>query len=152
MVIYLAAGEPSPLILRLRGEDIGRIEPTRLDNRVHLLVADKPVDFIGEMEIFNLIAPGQGSYRIEHVLLLKERPEPSSFAPEIRNLSSRVEAGANGNRSAHLQFLTSRVASVEVEVSNDGEQTALLPGPASRLHHLVIPNLGAIPAIPLVSP
>ena len=89
VVIYLQAGEPSPLILRLRGEDIGRIEPTRLDNRLHLLVADTPVDFIGEMEIFNLIAPGKGSYRIEHVLLLKDRPEPSSFAPEIRNLSWR---------------------------------------------------------------
>ena len=89
VVIYLAAGEPSPLILRLRGEDIGRIEPTRLDNRLHLLVADVPVDFIGEMEIFNIIAPGKGSYRIEHVLLLKERPAPSSFAPEIQNVAMR---------------------------------------------------------------
>ena len=143
VVIYLAAGEPSPLILRLRGEDIGRIEPTRLDNRLHLLVADLPVDFIGEMEIFNLVAPGQGSYRIEHVLLLKERPEPSSFAPEIRNLSWTVAAGANGGRSAHLQFLTSRLAAVEVNVSTGGEQAATLFAAASRLHHLVIPNLQA---------
>ena len=141
IVIYLKAGEPSPLILRLRGGDIGRIEPTRLDNRLHLLVADLPVEFIGEMEIFNLIAPGKGSYRIEHILLLSERPEPSSFAPEIRNLSWRVEAGANGECSAHLQFLTSSVASVEVNLSADGEQASTMSGAPSRLHHLVAPNL-----------
>jgi len=144
VVIYLQAGEPSPLILRLRGQDIGRIEPQRLDNRLHLLVADQPVDFIGEMEIFNLIAPGPGSYRIEHVLLLSERPEPSSFAPEIRNLSWRVEAGANGSRSANLQFLTSRVAAVEAHLSAaDGQQVTTQCGAASRLHHLVIPDLQA---------
>lgn len=142
VVIYLAAGEPSTLILRLRGEDVGRIEPTRLDNRLHLLVADEPVDFIGEMEIFNLIAPGKGSYRIEHMLLLKARPEPSSFAPEIRNLSWSVEASAKGGRSVHLQFLTSRLASVAVNVSTaDGEQAASQSGTASRLHHLIIPGL-----------
>lgn len=143
VVIYLKAGEPSPLILRLRGQDIGCIKPTRLDNRPHLLVADEPVDFIGEMEIFNLIAPGTGSYRIEHVLLLSERPAPSSFAPEIRNLSWRVTAGAKGGRDAHLQFLTSRVASVEVNLSADGKQAAMLSGAPSRLHHLVIPDLKA---------
>lgn len=143
VVIYLQAGEPSPLILRLRGEDIGRIEPTRLDNRLHLLVADQPVEFIGEMEIFNLIAPGKGSYRIEHVLLLKERPEPSSFAPELRNLSCRVEASAGGWRNAHLHFLTSRVASVEVKLPADGEPVAIQSGVASRLHHLIVPNLQA---------
>jgi len=144
VVIYLAADEPSPLILRLRGEDIGRIEPTRLDNRLHLLVADRPVDFIGEMEIFNLIAPSKGSYRIEHVLLLKERPEPSSFAPEISSLSWRVEAGANGECSAHLQFLTSRVASVAANLTNaDGGQTSTQSAAPSRLHHLVLPNLPA---------
>ena len=144
IVIYLPAGEPSPLILRLRGQDIGRIEPTRLDNRLHLLVADEPVDFIGEMEIFNLIAPGQGSYRIEHVLLLKERPEPSSFAPEIRNFSWRVADAANGGLNAQLHFLTSRVASVEVKVSAaNGKQAATISGARSRLHHLVIANLTA---------
>ena len=95
------------------------------------------------MEIFNLIAPGKGSYCIEHVLLLQDRPEPSSFAPEIRNLSSRVEAGANDGRSAHLHFLTSRVASVEVNLSTDGEQETTLSGAPSRLHHLVFPNLPA---------
>lgn len=143
VVIYLQAGEPSPLILRLRGQDIGFIEPTRLDNRLHLLVADQPVDFIGEMEIFNLIAPGTGSYRIEHVLLLKERPEPSSFAPEISNISWRAAAGANGECSARLQFLTSRAVSVEVNLFSDGEQAVTLRGAPSRLHHLVLPNLPA---------
>ena len=143
IVIYLKAGEPSPLILRLRGEDIGRIEPTRLDNRLHLLVAEEPVDFIGEMEIFNLIAPGQGTYRIEHILLLSERPEPSSFAPQILNLSWRASAGANGAYSAHLQFVTSRAASVEVNLSAEGARTITYSGAPSRWHHLVIPDLTA---------
>ena len=98
IVIYLPAGESSPLELRLRGEDIGRIEPQRHDNRVHLLVVDKPVEFIGEMEIFNLIAPGKGSYRIEHILLLHERPQPSRFMPEISNL--RVRANTNQRPTA----------------------------------------------------
>lgn len=143
VVIYLQAGEPSPLILRLRGQDIGQIEPARLDNRPHLLVADVPVEFIGEMEIFNLIAPGKGSYRIDHILLLSERPEPSSFAPAIRNLSWRASANANGGSDAHLQFLTSRVAAVDVNLSANGEQAVTLSGAPSRLHHLVIPGLTA---------
>ena len=137
IVIYLPAGESSPLELRLRGEDIGRIEPQRHDNRVHLLVVDKPVEFIGEMEIFNLIAPGKGSYRIEHILLLHERPQPSRFMPEISNL--RVRANTT---SAQLHFITSQVAAVEVKVWDAaGELAARQTGAPAKLHHLALSSL-----------
>ncbi|MYD09241.1 MAG: hypothetical protein F4X02_04275 [Chloroflexi bacterium] len=148
VVIYLPAGEPSPLILRLRGQDIGRIEPTRLDNRLHLLVADVPVDFIGEMEIFNLVAPGKGSYRIEHVLLLKDRPEPSSFAPEIENLTHRLFGRkTKGEYHVEFHFVTSSVceAQIEYEELNNAdprrkrhEKTQVSSG---RLHQFFIANL-----------
>ena len=62
------------------------------DNRRHLIVADTPVEFIGEMEIFQLTAPGPGTYRIEHIALLHERPEASPRALEILNLTIRVSA------------------------------------------------------------
>ena len=137
IVIYLPAGESSPLELRLRGEDIGRIEPQRHDNRVHLLVVDQPVEFIGEMEIFNLIAPGKGSYRIEHILLLHERPAPSSFKPTISNL--RICTGTTG---AHLHFITSLVAAVEVKVFDaTRELVAVQTAAPSKLHCLEITEL-----------
>ena len=65
------------------------------------------------MEVFRLTAPGPGSYRIEGFVLLQKRPEPSRFAPEIRNLTIRASGDDDLVWSARLQFTTSRAARVE---------------------------------------
>ena len=144
ILIYLEAGENSPLELRLASHDIGRIEPQRLDNRLHLLVVDKPVEFIGAMEIFQLTAPGPGNYRIEQFLLLHERPQPSSFVPEIRNLTLRSIPDAAGKWEARLHFVTTLVARTELRVkAAAGPDEFSQAGDASRLHRFCFKGLTA---------
>ena len=99
ILLYAQVGQECPMELRLASEEIGRIEPTRYDNRRHLIVIDKPVEFVGEMEIFQLMVPGCGDYRIEHFVLLKERPEPSTFVPEIEDLAVTTSWGAGVDSS-----------------------------------------------------
>ena len=144
ILIYLAAGETSPMELRLASNEIGRIEPANHDNRLHLLAVDKPVEFIGEMEIFQLTAPGPGSYRIEQFVLLSERPAPSSSPPAIGNVSLRLHPNEEGAWTAHLHFVISRVASVQARVKDLASGSEILQhGEATRLHHLVFTGLPA---------
>ncbi|MBV7337753.1 hypothetical protein KFU94_57895 [Chloroflexi bacterium TSY] len=154
VVLYAAVGEPCPLEFHLRSDGIGRIEPTRLDNRRHLIVVDHPVEFIGAMEVFRMIAPGPGTYRIETIVLLQERPQPTLFTPHIQHLSCRMlpacETGENGiNRteiSAELHFMTTEMARCRVQISE--EDTASKNNYASatnqtltKRHVINLPNL-----------
>ena len=144
ILIYCNAGETCPMELRLASHEIGRVEPRRYDNRVHLIVADKPVEFIGAMEVFRLTAPGPGSYRIEGFVLLQKRPEPSRFAPEIRNLTIRASGDDDLAWTARLQFTTSRAARVQATVSAvDSAFHARQATEPTRLHHLVFSDLPA---------
>ena len=148
ILIYCQAGEPCPMELRLASQEIGRVEPSRYDNRPHLIVADKPVQFMGAMEVFRLTAPGRGRYRIEGFVLLQERPQPSRFAPKIANLTVRAEPAANAvadeSWTARLQCAASRLARLEATVSDEDSafrvQRAAAP---ARLHHLVFSDLPA---------
>jgi hypothetical protein len=142
ILMYDMAGETCPMELRLASNDIGRIEPTRHDNRLHLIVVDKPVEFIGEMEIFQLIAPAQGTYRIEQFVLLHERPVPSRFLPTIENLTVRTTMQLDNLWHADLHFITSEVAKVDIDIA-DHEQfnSQIKQTDPARLHHIQIPDL-----------
>ncbi len=113
IVIYLAAGESAPMELRLASQEIGRVEPGKGDNRLHLIVVDKAVEFIGEMEIFQLTAPGPGAYRIEQFVLLHERPEANRVPPELQDITIR-KSHWKDNCYIHFHILTSRVCSITV--------------------------------------
>ncbi len=144
IVIYLAAGENTSMELQLASHVIGRVEPGKGDNRVHLIVVDKPVEFIGEMEIFQLTAPGPGTYRIEHFVLLHERPEASRVPPEIRNLSVAPMPGTGPSWQAGLQFVTSSAARAELRVKAvAGPDCLRQTGEAARLHNFRVSDLTA---------
>lgn len=144
ILIYCQAGETCPMELRLASQEIGRVEPSRHDNRRHLIVADKPIQFMGAMEVFRLTAPGPGRYRIEGFVLLRERPEPSRFTPEIANLTLRADRAEDGSWAARLQFTTSRLARVEASIAEPGSAySARQTSPPARLHHLVFSDLPA---------
>ena len=146
IVIYLAAGESAPMELRLASQEIGRVEPGKGDNRLHLIVVDKAVEFIGEMEIFQLTAPGPGTYRIEQFVLLHERPEASCSNPKIENLSYRIY-GRKDDFLVFFHFTTSTICSVKVdfaEANRDGDYSYYeqsKSGP-SRLHSVYF-DIGA---------
>lgn len=142
ILIYCKAGETCPMDLQLASNMIGRVEPQRHDNRLHLIVVDQPVEFMGEMEIFRLTAPGPGSYRIEAFVLLHKRPAPSRFAPEIEQVTIRVARGRGGSSRASLHFTTSRPAKIAVEIAErDGAFRAKHCAKRARLHHLDLPDL-----------
>ncbi len=142
ILIYCQAGESCPMELRLASQEIGRLEPSRYDNRPHLIVADKPVDFMGAMEVFRLTAPGTGSYRIEGFVLLHERPLPSRFAPKIGNMTLRARRAADGSWTARLHFTTSRLARADATVSDKGSGfRAQQRAQPARLHQLVFSDL-----------
>lgn len=144
ILIYCQAGETCPMELRLASQDIGRVQPSRHDNRPHLIVLDKAVDFMGAMEVFRLTAPGPGSYRIEGFVLLRERPQPSQFAPEIMNLTLRAQRGEDGDWQASLHCATSRLARLDATVAaNDSEFRAQQEAEPARLHRLVFSGLPA---------
>ena len=118
VLIYDQQGERCPMELQVAGRAVGRLEPIRHDNRRHLIVADRPVEFFGGMEVFQLTAPGPGTYRIEALAFLASRPEPGSFAPAIRHLSARSRQGG-----VELHFTTDHVARAELVVRS-GETVA----------------------------
>ena len=134
--------------LQLASHEIGRVEPQNHDNRLHLIVVDQPVDFIGEMEIFRLTAPGPGTYRIEHIVLLHERPEASSSKPRIENLSYRIYGRkSKGEYHAVFHLTTSSVCEVHIkyeELNYTGPREPrrdLTPTSAGRFHRIVIGDL-----------
>ena len=118
VLIYDQQGEQCPLELQVAGRAVGRLEPARHDNRRHLIVADRPVEFFGGMEVFQLTAPGPGTYRIEALVFLAARPAPSSFAPAIRHLTARSH-----DTGTEIHFVTEHVAQAEV-IARSGETVA----------------------------
>ncbi|MEM7134242.1 MAG: hypothetical protein AAF702_48680 [Chloroflexota bacterium] len=142
IVIYDKVGQPSPMDLRLAADEIGRIEPTRQDNRRHLLILEQPVKFVGEMEIFQLTAPGSGEYRIEHFVLLKERPEPSHFTPEIRHLNAVATPISGTHWQAALHFITTEPATCKVEaMAANHAPTHFKTEEPRTLHTIDVPGL-----------
>ncbi|MCY4020423.1 MAG: hypothetical protein OXG39_13525 [Chloroflexi bacterium] len=140
VLIYCKAGETCPMELRLASQDIGRLEPSRHDNRPHLIVVDKPVQFMGAMEVFRLTAPGPGSYRIEGFVLLRERPQPSRFLPEIANVTWRAD-GHKEIWQVSIHFTTSTMCSAEIRVEEicadrDKQYRETHVGEPARLHTL----------------
>lgn len=140
VLIYDQQGERCPMELQVAGRPVGRLEPMRHDNRRHLIVADRPVEFFGGMEVFQLTAPGPGTYRIEALVFLAARPAPTGFVPEIRHLTARRRAGG-----AELHFITGHVARAAA-VARSGAAVAAQARSErlTKLHALVLD--GPLPA------
>ena len=146
VVLYDAAGEECPLEFRLGADDIGRVEPMRHDNRRHLIVVDRPVQFEGLSEVFQVTAPGKGTYRIETFVLLARRPEPGSFVPRIDRLSTRLTDRTSRGVTAEIHFITSQTACCVVEVRptndrKDGDTQTVRTDSLEKLHVIEVPNL-----------
>ena len=115
VLLYDVAGEECPMEFQIADVPIGRVEPTRHDNRRHLIVVDRQIPFAGGMEVFQMTAPATGTCRIEAFVLLAERPEPSSFAPRIKNLSARIVSRTGDYVTAEVHFITTEPATCLVE-------------------------------------
>ena len=140
ILLYAAAGDPCPLEVRLAADPIGRVEPHRRDNRRHLIVLDKAVQFIGEMEVFQLTAPGSGTYRIEQFVLLSERPQPSRFVPHIDRITAMTQRQPDGLYQVDFHFITSEMAVTQVQLEPGNR---VVSGGRATNHRLSLTDLAA---------
>ena len=96
VVMYDEHGSDCRLEITLGADPIGCMVPFRHDNRRHLYVLDRPVQFMGEMEVLRISGTGDAGYRLEHVVLLKERPAATSHQPRIERLTARLRRRPDG--------------------------------------------------------
>ena len=89
LLLYAAAGDECRYTMQAGSELLGSVRPRRLDNRRHLIVAERPIDILGAGVPFTVRAEGAGLCYLEQVLFLSELPAPSSFAPRLDRLSIR---------------------------------------------------------------
>lgn len=149
VVMYDEHGCECPLEVTLGADPIGGIAPFRHDNRRHLYVLDRPVDFMGEMEVLRITGTGDASYRLEHVLLLGERPEPTCYRPRIERLTARLRRSQDGSFTVAVDATTwpASRCSVTVTRADTGDPVAEAHEEDSlSLHSIDVTGLPAPPA------
>ena len=148
VVMYDEHGCECPLEVTLGADPIGRIAPFRHDNRRHLYVLDRPVDFRGEMEVLRITGTGDASYRLEHVVLLGERPEPTCYRPRIERLTARLRRNQDGSFTVAVDATTWPAArcSVEVTRADTGQPVAEAHDKDSLSLHSI--DVAGVPAPP----
>ncbi len=92
LLLYASDRDDYRYTLQAGAELLGTVRPERLDNRRHLVVAERPVEILGAGVPFTVRAEGTGPCYLEKLLFLTELPEASSFAPRLDRLSTRVTA------------------------------------------------------------
>ena len=149
VVMYDEYGCDCRLEVTLGADAIGYMVPFRHDNRRHLYVLDRPVDFMGKMEVLRITGTGDASYRLEHVVLLKERPEPTSYQPRIDRLTARLRRSPDGSFAVAVDATTwpASRCSVAVLGADTGEAVAeAREEDLLSLHSIGVTGLPAPPA------
>jgi len=108
MLLYASERDDYRYTLQAGAELLGTVRPRRLDNRRHLIVAERPVEILGAGVPFTVRADGTGPCYLEKLLFLTELPEASSFAPRLDRLSTRV----TGPGTVELHGIASEPVSV----------------------------------------
>ena len=149
VVMYDEYGLDCRLEVTLGADPLGCMVPFRHDNRRHLYVLDRAVEFMGEMEVLRIVGAGNASYRLERVALLRERPEPTCYRPRIDRLTARLRRSAGGTFTVAVDATTRPAARCQVTVTRaDTGQTAAAAEEAEplSLHSIEAAGLPAPPA------
>ena len=132
LVIYASVGDAATYEVISGSEELGALRPTRHDNRRHLIVTEAPLEILDGSIPFAVRATGPGRCYLESVLLLSERPEPSSFAPTIQHLTA---VASPDGCSADIHFTTTEPARATVTLTGANGASGAEP-PAQRLGQL----------------
>ena len=129
VVMYDEHGYDCRLEITLGADPIGGMVPFRHDNRRHLYVLDRPVHFMGEMEVLRITGSGDAGYRLERVLLLKERPAPTSYQPRLERLAARLRRRSDGSYAVAVDGISWPATRCEVTLvrSDTGATVATAP-------------------------
>ena len=150
VVMYDQHGFDCRLEVTLGADPIGCMAPFRHDNRRHLYVLDRAVEFQGEMEVLRITGTGDASYRLERVVLLRERPEPTDYRPRIDRLTARLRRRADGSWAVAVDAVTWPAARCEVAVirADTGETVAAAEEEGARSLHSIVIGVTGVPAPP----
>ena len=149
VVMYDEYGFDCRLEVTLGADPVGCMAPFRHDNRRHLYVLDRAVEFMGEMEVLRIVGAGDASYRLERVALLRERPEPTCYRPRIDRLTARLRRSAGGSFAVAVDATTRPAARCQVTVTRaDTGRTVAAAAEAETLslHSIEVTGLPAPPA------
>ena len=148
VVMYDEHGFDCRLEVTLGADPIGRMVPFRHDNRRHLYVLDRPVQFMGEMEVLRISGTGDAGYRLEHVVLLKERPAATSYQPRLERLTARLRRRPDGAFAVAVDAISRPDARCSVELV-DGATGAVVSNAQEDEHQsLHAVELEPVPAPP----
>ena len=136
VLMYDEHGRDCSLEVRLGADHIGRIVPQRHDNRRHLYVLDRPADFMGGMEVFNLLGTGDASYRLETIALLAARPEPTRYAPQVARATARLRRRQSGKVEVVVDFITQPATRCSVELVRVADGTSVGRAADEEYHSL----------------
>ena len=141
-LIYTQVGQDFSLEISLGSEDIGRIEPRRHDNRRHLIVLERPINFDHRVKWVEFTSAGNSTCRIENFVMLKEAPESSSFLPSIERMHVEVTKKTRDMVSAIAHCVTYPPATVvATAIGSNGDQTESTQDGPSTLHAVNLQGL-----------
>lgn len=148
VVMYDEYGFDCRLEVTLGADPVGCMAPFRHDNRRHLYVLDRAVEFMGEMEVLRIVGAGDASYRLEHVALLRDRPEPTCYRPRIDRLTARLRRSSGGSFAVAVDAVTRPAARCEVTVTRADTGKEVAAAAATELLSLHSIDVTGVPAPP----
>ena len=145
MLLYASERDDYRYTLQAGAELLGTVRPQRLDNRRHLIVAERPIEILGAGVPFTVRAEGTGPCYLEKLLFLTELPEASSFAPRLDRLSTRV----TGPGTVELHGIASEPVTVTATATPlEGVGATVSAASGEPYPLLALPLRGLTPGLP----
>lgn len=145
LLLYASERDDYRYTLQAGAELLGTVRPERLDNRRHLIVAERPIEILGAGVPFTVRAEGTGPCYLEKLLFLTELPVASSFAPRLDRLSTRV----TGPGTVELHGIASEPVAVTAKATPmDGAGATVTTAGGDPYPLLALPLRGLTPGLP----
>ena len=139
--MYTSAGHDEEIEMWIGHLQVARARIPDPDNRVHLFLVPERFAFRGGEQIRLVTSQNDGPCRMEHLVFLPRRPQPTPPALEI--LSPHADARhADGEVRAYITWITNRPASGEVRWGSGGRlaKRVRISEPLAN-HEVVLENL-----------
>ena len=120
LLIYDSEEDDYVFSLKAGSEEIGRVKPTRHDNRRHLIVAKVKAQILSGGIPFEVKAEGKGPCYLESIVYMPQLPQPSSFVPQIKRPFTRIIGKDEHGVSIEVNFIsTESVTAIVKAVPNE---------------------------------
>ena len=135
--MYTAAGADESIDIWIGHRTVARAHLETADNRLHLFVVPDSFRFRSGERIRLVSAATGGPHRIENVVFLKRRPQPTPERLEI--LHPHVDLQRDGDKvQARVTWISSRPASGELLYKSGRTVARTLPVPGPSVNHEIL--------------